>query len=210
MSLTLDLDGLDGCLLSHAPVATPAALAPAASTPLKPVPAPRRLRAIAAGVGLGLCVPAALFLVLHAPGATEVVAPPLAAPVVVAAVAAPAAEVVVAPRAPVRPVPTGSWEVHFPSEGAEVSASAPSWLLDCPRVLVVGHTCSRGDPARNVTLARSRAEAMVARVVLAGVPAERIDLRSAADTEPVAPNETLAGRRLNRRAVASCTLETAP
>jgi outer membrane protein OmpA-like peptidoglycan-associated protein len=67
-------------------------------------------------------------------------------------------------------------------------------------VTIVGHTDSVGSAAGNEKLSRERAEAVKAYLVSHGVPAEHIQASGRGESEPIAGNETPAGRAANRRA----------
>jgi outer membrane protein OmpA-like peptidoglycan-associated protein len=66
-------------------------------------------------------------------------------------------------------------------------------------VLIVGHTDNVGSDAYNMDLSQRRADAARSYLVSMGVPAERIRTQGRGESEPVAPNETEAGRQQNRR-----------
>jgi outer membrane protein OmpA-like peptidoglycan-associated protein len=67
------------------------------------------------------------------------------------------------------------------------------------RIRVAGHADARGGGSANLRLSRERAGAVVAYLVAAGVPAERLTAEAYGDTRPVAGNDTARGRALNRR-----------
>jgi outer membrane protein OmpA-like peptidoglycan-associated protein len=67
-------------------------------------------------------------------------------------------------------------------------------------VVIAGHTDSVGSPEYNHALAMKRAEAVRAELVRRGVESSRITLRSEGEQNPVASNDTKAGRSENRRA----------
>jgi len=69
------------------------------------------------------------------------------------------------------------------------------------RVLVVGHTDSVGSDAYNCRLGLKRAGAAAAWFTHHGVPRERIAIGSRGEREPLADNQSAAGRAQNRRAV---------
>lgn len=74
-------------------------------------------------------------------------------------------------------------------------------LVDYPRsdVIVVGHTDNVGSADYNQRLSERRA-ASVAQVLRgSGVAADRIEIRGRGLTQPVASNDTAAGRQQNRR-----------
>jgi outer membrane protein OmpA-like peptidoglycan-associated protein len=67
------------------------------------------------------------------------------------------------------------------------------------RLAVVGHTDSQGDAGHNADLSRRRSQSVVAALAKAGIDAKRFTPRGAGASEPVAPNDTEAGRAKNRR-----------
>jgi outer membrane protein OmpA-like peptidoglycan-associated protein len=68
------------------------------------------------------------------------------------------------------------------------------------KVVIEGHTDNVGSPAYNQALALSRAQAVRSALVRAGVDASRIEVRSLGEQNPMASNDTKAGRSENRRA----------
>lgn len=66
-------------------------------------------------------------------------------------------------------------------------------------LLVVGHTDDVGSEAYNQALSERRARAAVDYLVSVGVPSERLTVAGRGEMEPVATNETDAGRQENRR-----------
>ena len=100
-------------------------------------------------------------------------------------------------------------KIYF-SSGTAVITPASLRLIDQiagilkshPNVLKVsvdGHTDSRGNPVANTRLSRQRAEAVVRALVARGVPRARLEARGLGSSQPIAPNNTAAGRDLNRR-----------
>ncbi len=67
------------------------------------------------------------------------------------------------------------------------------------RVVVEGHTDSRGDEAYNQTLSQLRAESVQRYLIGKGVPASRMQARGFGESQPEASNDTDEGRALNRR-----------
>lgn len=67
------------------------------------------------------------------------------------------------------------------------------------RLLLVGHTCNRGSDAFNQALALKRAQVAAGFLREQGVPADRVQVHSSGSSNPVAGNESAAGRRKNRR-----------
>jgi outer membrane protein OmpA-like peptidoglycan-associated protein len=78
---------------------------------------------------------------------------------------------------------------------AEILKSHPNVL----KVRVDGHTDSRGNRVANTRLSRQRAEAVVRALVARGVSRSRLEARGLGSSQPIAPNNTAAGRDLNRR-----------
>ncbi|MDA7415458.1 OmpA family protein [Xenophilus arseniciresistens] len=67
------------------------------------------------------------------------------------------------------------------------------------KLQVVGHTDNQGGDAHNRDLSQRRSVAVVAALVQAGVDPRRLTHRGAGPVEPVAPNDSEAGRAKNRR-----------
>jgi outer membrane protein OmpA-like peptidoglycan-associated protein len=66
-------------------------------------------------------------------------------------------------------------------------------------LLIVGHTDAVGSEAYNEDLSERRAESAAGYLISQGVRRDRIGTRGLGETEPVASNETDAGRAKNRR-----------
>lgn len=66
-------------------------------------------------------------------------------------------------------------------------------------VKIIGHTCSIGSEASNYNIGQKRAEEAKKYLVAQGVNAERIYTESAGYSNPIASNDTLEGRKANRR-----------
>jgi outer membrane protein OmpA-like peptidoglycan-associated protein len=66
-------------------------------------------------------------------------------------------------------------------------------------LLIVGHTDSVGTDAYNLALSQRRAEAAAAYLAAQGVDRARLSSRGLGEGEPVAPNDSEAGRSRNRR-----------
>jgi outer membrane protein OmpA-like peptidoglycan-associated protein len=67
------------------------------------------------------------------------------------------------------------------------------------KVLVEGHTDSRGAREANLALSQRRAESVRSYLVTRGYPAEKIEARGIGQERPVAENGTAEGRANNRR-----------
>lgn len=76
------------------------------------------------------------------------------------------------------------------------------WLLDHPEVKIViqGNTDERGGREYNLALGQKRSEAVKQRLMLLGVPAERIEAVSFGKEKPVATGSTEEAWAQNRRA----------
>ena len=66
-------------------------------------------------------------------------------------------------------------------------------------IAVEGHTDNIGASALNQKLSEQRADAVAAALIVRGVPAARVSKRGLSFSQPTAPNDVEAGRRLNRR-----------
>ncbi len=67
------------------------------------------------------------------------------------------------------------------------------------KIAIEGHTDSVGNAAANQRLSEQRADAVANALVSRAVPADRLSRRGLSFSQPVAPNDVEAGRRLNRR-----------
>jgi len=67
------------------------------------------------------------------------------------------------------------------------------------RILIEGHTDSRGSDATNQQLSKARADAVASFFITQGVPPDRITTAGLASSRPVADNNTSEGRANNRR-----------
>jgi outer membrane protein OmpA-like peptidoglycan-associated protein len=70
---------------------------------------------------------------------------------------------------------------------------------DDKRVLIEGHTDSRGSDATNQALSKARAESVGSYLISHGVPAERVTTAGLGPSRPVADNNTAEGRANTRR-----------
>ncbi len=119
------------------------------------------------------------------------------------------------PRLPPPPPPAPAGEqlevVHFDSGSARVSNIAKAKLDEAAlklkqdselRARVLGHADGRGAPAANDRLSRERAEAVKAYLVgRHEIDPSRITIEGRGAADPVAGDDTAAGRAENRRAV---------
>ncbi|MGZ8255551.1 MAG: OmpA family protein [Burkholderiaceae bacterium] len=67
------------------------------------------------------------------------------------------------------------------------------------RVLIEGHTDAQGGESFNMDLSQRRAEAVQRALQSQGIPLDQIQTRGFGQANPVANNDTPAGRQLNRR-----------
>jgi outer membrane protein OmpA-like peptidoglycan-associated protein len=67
------------------------------------------------------------------------------------------------------------------------------------RVIIEGHTDSRGSDTYNEELSRRRAQAVADALVTRGVPSSRFEILGRGEAVPVASNDSPAGRQQNRR-----------
>lgn len=67
------------------------------------------------------------------------------------------------------------------------------------KIAIEGHTDSVGNAASNQRLSEQRADAVANALIARAVPTDRLTRRGLSFTQPVAPNDVDAGRRLNRR-----------
>jgi len=94
---------------------------------------------------------------------------------------------------------TGSDKLS-PDGQQQLSAAVPA-IKACPeaKLTVIGHTDNTGTDAINLPLSENRAKSVAAYLVSQGIPAGSITSKGAGSTEPVAGNDTEAGRAENRR-----------
>jgi outer membrane protein OmpA-like peptidoglycan-associated protein len=99
-------------------------------------------------------------------------------------------------------------EIRFPASSTRVSLSSHAVLErlvefagDCPGVVfaITGHTDDVGSAAYNQGLSEQRAAAVADFMEQRGVSRERLNVRGAGASEPIADNSTASGRERNRR-----------
>jgi len=87
-----------------------------------------------------------------------------------------------------------------PTAGANLQELARSLnKFGNSNILIVGHTDSQGDDAYNMSLSQRRANSASAYLQSQGVPSTRVSTSGRGEAEPVASNDTEAGRAQNRR-----------
>lgn len=86
-------------------------------------------------------------------------------------------------------------------EASRVVAKAAAYMRDNPGryALVEGHTDTSGDSAYNQNLSMERSKSIKNALITAGISKHRIKTRGFGETQPVADNSTLSGRKANRR-----------
>lgn len=114
------------------------------------------------------------------------------------------------PAAPPRPTQTFELQtVHFRFDRSDLTRGAMDTLNAVATTLkantavnvdVVGHTDWIGTNAYNMRLSEARAATVRAYLIQQGIAESRITVRWRGEEEPMATNETVAGRALNRRA----------
>jgi len=121
-------------------------------------------------------------------------------------VEAPAEEAIVACEGALQDLLSGE-RIQFASGSATI-ASSTGPLLDrlaagvreCPGVVrVEGHTDSTGNPEGNLALSQARADAVRAALGTRGIPLDRLVAAGYGQANPIAGNDTAAGRARNRR-----------
>jgi OmpA-OmpF porin, OOP family len=83
---------------------------------------------------------------------------------------------------------------HMVAELADILRAHPT-----AAVRIEAHTDSHGNAAKNKALTLARANAIKAKLVAGGIAASRVTTEGAGGGQPIASNDTAAGRRHNRR-----------
>ena len=80
--------------------------------------------------------------------------------------------------------------------------AAAAALQDCGdrKVMITGYTCSMGPEEYNQILSEKRAESVKTYLVGKGICATRLMSSGGGESNPVADNDSIEGRRMNRRA----------
>ena len=99
-------------------------------------------------------------------------------------------------------------QVNFATDKTEILADSLPQIDQVVRLLqdnpdlqlaVNGHTDNTGDATRNKRLSEGRAQAVVKAIVGKGIDATRLEAKGFGDAQPVAANDTDAGKAQNRR-----------
>jgi outer membrane protein OmpA-like peptidoglycan-associated protein len=87
------------------------------------------------------------------------------------------------------------------SQGEPVVEAIAEILRSCPdlRLRIAGYTDSQGRESSNLELSQGRAEAVLAALRAERVPVAGFEARGFGEADPIASNETEAGREANRR-----------
>jgi OOP family OmpA-OmpF porin len=98
--------------------------------------------------------------------------------------------------------------INFRSDSAEILPEAEGLLNQglalmtirpAMTITIVGHTDSLGTDEHNQDLSERRAESVKSWFVERGIEPDRLDTEGRGEDEPIATNDSLEGRRLNRR-----------
>ncbi|HMK07074.1 MAG TPA: OmpA family protein [Flavobacterium sp.] len=108
-------------------------------------------------------------------------------------------------------VASGEWRINFNSGSAEISGTSGKELEKIYNLLIqaentkltlVGHTDNDGNPTANQVLSKARAQAVVNYLGQKGIPSSRFQMIDGkGQDEPVAENNSPAGKAKNRRVV---------
>ena len=98
--------------------------------------------------------------------------------------------------------------INFQTDGFSLTPASQQQLTQIadklkacpdPKVSVVGHTDNSGNDAINIPLSNNRAKAVADYLVSQGVVGDRVTSKGVGSAEPIAPNDTPAGKAQNRR-----------
>jgi OmpA-OmpF porin, OOP family len=99
--------------------------------------------------------------------------------------------------------------INFPSGSAEIPAASEALLRQAAErikqlpagtvIEIAGYTDNTGDPATNVSISQQRAEAVRNTMIQAGVNPSMLVAKGYGGANPIAPNDTDAGRFRNQR-----------
>ena len=98
--------------------------------------------------------------------------------------------------------------INFQTDGFSLAPASQQQLTQIadklkacpdPSVSVVGHTDSSGNDAINIPLSGNRAKSVADYLVSQGVAADRVTSKGVGSAEPIASNDTPAGKAQNRR-----------
>lgn len=98
--------------------------------------------------------------------------------------------------------------IFFEGSSAKITAESLPELLRFVQFLKVnkkieielaGHTSNEGDAAKNLTLSKSRAQAVADFLIKNGIKESRLTVKGYGDTNPIGFNNTDEGRKMNER-----------
>lgn len=98
--------------------------------------------------------------------------------------------------------------VQFETAGVEIKSESFNYLLQIAEIMerypdfnlsIEGHTDDQGEAATNQALSEKRARACYNFLISSGVARERMSYAGYGETRPIASNQTVSGRTLNRR-----------
>jgi OOP family OmpA-OmpF porin len=114
---------------------------------------------------------------------------------------APRCAVVLGAAARARPIIFAPGSAVFESESRRSLDGLAEILRRCTsgRIEIGGHTDSQGSEKLNQRLSQARAEAVLDALIARGVALDRLSARGYGEEQPVANNDSEAGRALNRR-----------
>ena len=87
------------------------------------------------------------------------------------------------------------------TDGQQQLAAVITAVKACPdtKLTVIGHTDNTGNDAINNPLSENRAKSVAAYLVSQGIATDAVSSQGAGSSEPIASNDTEAGRAQNRR-----------
>lgn len=91
--------------------------------------------------------------------------------------------------------------INFTAGSDSALSQLLSLMKESPsgRIRIEGHTDNTGPDTVNLRVSRERATAVANYLMARGIPADRLVVTGYGSTQPVAPNDTEAGRAQNRR-----------
>lgn len=109
--------------------------------------------------------------------------------------------------APVIPIQPSTIDLKYPLGSSSLTAGSQARLRELAasaaknpkaHLMVSGYTDNKGDAQRNLSLSQKRADNVMAELARRGVPKERMTAKGYGADNPVATNDTAAGRAQNR------------
>jgi len=87
----------------------------------------------------------------------------------------------------------------LPSAQSRLNHISEALLTNKQKLIVEGHTDSKGSSSYNIDLSKRRADAVRSQLISSGYPADLIEAKGIGDARPVASNSTAEDRANNRR-----------